>query len=67
MPSIADQLRAALRKSTRPNAEIAKEAGIHPVNLSRFKTDPDKLLAVDACERLAKAMGLTLTLAKGKR
>jgi hypothetical protein len=65
---VADQLRDALKRDARPAVEIAKSAGIHPVNLSHFKSGT-RGLSLAAMEKLAAALGLEITVKKipGKR
>lgn len=64
--SLADELRAALARDTRPDGEIADAAGMHRVSLNRFKNG-QRELGVDAAERLAAVLGLRVELKKPRR
>jgi hypothetical protein len=56
MPSVADQIRAALAKAEQPAADISRATGIHRVNLSQFKSGR-RDLPLSALELLADHLG----------
>jgi transcriptional regulator with XRE-family HTH domain len=65
--SLADELLAELAKAEkRAHAkEIARRAGIHPVNLSQLKKG-SKSFGIQTAEKLAKALGFRIGLIKEK-
>lgn len=56
--SIADRLRAALKRDGRTPYAIAKEAGIAPIVLSRFIHG--KSVTLETAEKIARVVGLNL-------
>lgn len=60
------EIRAAMEADPRSQREIADAAGVHQVNLSKFKAG-QKDLSLDSVCRLAAALGLVLTVQKAKR
>lgn len=63
---IMSAIRDALNRTERPQVEIAKAAGIHPVNLSQFKAG-DRTLPLAALCKLAEVVGLEITVKRAKR
>lgn len=58
--SMADQLRSAIAKSGRSFYELGAEAGVHPVQVSRFAKG-ERDLRLESASRLAGVLGLRLT------
>jgi len=52
---IENELQAAVRADGRPQAVIARAAGMHPVSLNRFMQG-SRGLSVEAAEKLALAL-----------
>jgi transcriptional regulator with XRE-family HTH domain len=62
---VSTAIRRALAADPRPQIEIAKAAGLHPVNLSQFKAGKREL-PFDSLVALAKVVGLEIS-AKPKK
>jgi hypothetical protein len=60
---LADQIRQAAGKDKRPRVALAKAAGLHHVNLSQFISGA-RSLPLPALERLAAALGLSISLSR---
>ncbi len=63
---ITDDLRQAVEDSPKSGNDIAKEAGIGAVFLSRFRNKHTRI-GLDVAERLAAAVGLELTLKRKRK
>ena len=60
---IVDDIRDALRNTSLSRAELSATTGIHPVNLSQFKSGKREL-SLQSLETLAKALGMEIVLRK---
>jgi len=59
-PSVADQLRAAIREAEKRGItryRIAKEAGLPHSTVSEFCNHPERQVRLDIAEKLARAIG----------
>ena len=63
--AILNELREAVLKDDRSQTAIAREAGIHRTTFSAFMHGR-RGLSIETVEQLAKTLGFTLKLAKGR-
>ena len=65
--SIIEELRQLLQDAEESRYRIAKETGLSQTLLSRFLSDEDRGLSLQAAAALAEYFGLELTLRRRKR
>lgn len=67
MTTLRAQLRAAIADDPRPEAQIARDAGMEPAALSRLlREDKPRDGALSTWERVAAALGLRVALVRAE-
>ena len=66
MPTIADTLRQAIKRSGKTRYRVAKDAGLHPSVILRFVSG-ERSLTLDTADGVVKALGLELRPARRVR
>jgi hypothetical protein len=66
MYNLPQQLRHALKRDGRSSAVIGAAAGVHPVNVRKFRAGAD-IFSIDTMLRLAEVLGLHVVISISKK